>query len=100
MNLASSLTEPLKRTPDAPTLADLGVDFAADGYFVFVAPAGLPDDAREALSKALADASNSGKAGGMISKAFGGATNIMGAELDTLLQGEFDGAGALMKAAQ
>ena len=100
VNLASGLTEPLKQTPDAPTLADLGVDFAADGYFVFVAPAGLPDDAREALSKALADASNSGKAGGMISKAFGGATNIMGAELDTLLQGEFDGAGALMQAAQ
>lgn len=99
-NLASAMKVPLKQTPDAPLLSDLGVKFAADGYFVFVAPAGLPDDARDALSKALAAASGSGKAGGMISKAFGGATNIMGAELDAVLQEGFDGAGMLMEAAK
>lgn len=100
VNLASAMSVPLAQTPDAPKFADLGVDFNADGYFVFVAPAGLPDDARKALSDAIAAASNTGKAGGMIKKAFGGAQNIMGAELDTLLAAEYENAGALMQAAE
>lgn len=100
VNLASALSVPLKQTPDAPLLSDLGVKFNADGHFVFVAPAGLPEVARMALATALADASGSGKAGEMISKAFGGATNIMGADLDRLLQDGFDGAGMLMEAVQ
>lgn len=100
VNLASGLSTPLIQTPDAPLLADLGVPYNADGYFVFVGPAGIPDDARTALANALAAATETGKAGGMIKKAFGGNVNIMGAELDTLLQGGFDDAGALMKAAQ
>ena len=100
VNLASVMSEPLKQTPDAPTFADLGVPFNADGYFVFVAPAGLPDDARSALAGALAAASNTGKAGGMIEKAFGGSTNIMGDDLTTLLQDGYDGATKLMEAAQ
>ncbi|MEL6103091.1 MAG: tripartite tricarboxylate transporter substrate-binding protein [Pseudomonadota bacterium] len=100
VNLASALSGPLKQTPDVPTMADYGVEFSADGYFVFVAPAGLPDNARAALSEALADASGTGKAGGMISKAFGGTINIMGDELDALLQADFDGAGNLMAAAE
>jgi tripartite-type tricarboxylate transporter receptor subunit TctC len=100
VNLASGLSTPLKQSPEAPTLADLGVPFNADGYFVFVGPAGMPDDARKALADAFAAASNTGKAGGMITKAFGGATNIQGAELDTLLQGGFVGAAKLMEAVQ
>ena len=100
VNLASGMSTALKQTPDAPKIADLGVAYNADGYFVFVAPAGLPDDARAALSEAIASATGTGKAGGMITKAFGGATNIMGAELDALLQAEYDNAGALMQAAQ
>lgn len=100
VNLASGMTKPLIQTPDAPTLKDLGVDYNADGYFVFVGPKGMPDDARKALSAALAAATETGKAGGMIKKAFGGNMNIMGEELDALLQGEYDSAGALMKAAE
>lgn len=100
VNLASALSEPLKQTPEAPMMSDLGVNFSADGYFVFVAPAGIPEEAREALSNALATATSTGKAGGMISKAFGGATNIMGAELDALLQSDYENAGKLMEAAQ
>lgn len=100
VNLASALSVPLKQTPEAPKMSDLGVDFNADGFFVFVAPAGLPDDARAALSDALANAAGTGKAGGMITKAFGGPTIINGADLDALLQSDFDGAGALMQAAQ
>jgi tripartite-type tricarboxylate transporter receptor subunit TctC len=100
VNLASGMAKPLIQTPDAPTLKDLGVDYNADGYFVFVGPKGMPDDARKALSAALAAATETGKAGGMIKKAFGGNMNIMGEELDALLQGEYDSAGALMKAAE
>lgn len=100
VNLASALSEPLKQTPEAPTFADLGVAFNSDGHFVFVAPGGLPDDARTALTDAIVKASNEGQAQAMIGKAFGGTVNIVGAELDALIQDGFDSAGALMEAAQ
>lgn len=101
VNLASGLSTPLVQTPDAPTLADLGVTYDADGYFVFVGPAGMPDDARKALADAIASVASdeSTKAGGIIKKAFGGSATITGAELDNLLAAGFDGAGELMKAA-
>ena len=100
VNLASALSGPLKQSPEAPTMADYGLEFNAEGYFVFVAPAGLPDDARMALTDAIIEASNSGKAAEMISAAFGGTVNIMGEELDALLQNDFDAAGVLIEAAQ
>lgn len=100
VNLASALSVPLVQTPEAPTLADLGVEFTADGYFVFVAPPGLPDEAREALTAAIVEASNSGAAQEMIGNAFGGTVNIAGDELDALLTQDFEAAGALMEAAQ
>ncbi len=101
VNLASGMSMPLKQTPDAPTLADLGVNYNADGYFVFVGPAGIPDDARTALADAIASvaADETSKAGGIIKKAFGGAAIITGAELDALLMAGFNGAGELMKIA-
>ena len=101
-NLASGMSTRLKISPDAPTLKELGVDFNADGYFVLVAPAGLPAEARTALTDAIVGAvsDETGKAGGIIKKAFGGATIIRGAELDTLVQSGFDSAGVLMKAAE
>ena len=102
INLASGMSTRLKISPEAPTLKELGVDFNADGYFVLVAPAGLPAEARTALSDAIAGAvsDESSKAGGIIKKAFGGATIIKGAELDALVQAGFDSAGTLMKASQ
>lgn len=99
VNLASGLSEPLKQTPDAPTLADLGVDFNADGYFAFIGPKGMPDDARKALADALAEATRTGKANAMITKAFGGSANIMNEDLDALLANEYSSAGVLMEAA-
>lgn len=101
VNLASGLSTPLKQTPEAPTLADLGVDYNADGYFVFVGPAGMPTDARDALAAAIANAASdeTGKAGGLIKKAFGGASTISGDELSALLANEYAKAGALMDAA-
>ncbi|WP_298677170.1 tripartite tricarboxylate transporter substrate binding protein [uncultured Lentibacter sp.] len=100
VNLASAMSEPLKQTPDAPLLAAYNVPFNANGHFAFVAPKGLPEAARTALSEAIAKATASGKASGMIKKAFGGNVNIMGADLQSLLERDYDAAGALMEAAQ
>ena len=100
VNLASALSVPLNQTPEAPTMADLGVDFVADGYFVLVAPAGLPDDAREALTNAIVASATEGKPSGLLNKAFGGATIIKGVDLDALVQSDYESAGALMEAVQ
>ncbi|MCH2076017.1 MAG: hypothetical protein MK180_03895 [Rhodobacteraceae bacterium] len=52
VNLASALSEPLFQTSDAPTMSEFGVDFVADGYFLFIGPAGMPEDApRRALRR-------------------------------------------------
>lgn len=98
VNLASAMSKPLDQTPDAKTLSDYGVKFNADGYFVFVAPAGLPEAARTGLTNAIVAATRSGQANGMITKAFGGPVNITGAELDAVLKDGFDGAAMLMDA--
>lgn len=100
VNLASVLSEPLVQSPEAPTYADLGVPFNADGYFVFVAPGGMDPAARDAITAAIVEAVYNGKASDMITQAFGGAVTIQGAELDALLQSDFEAAGALMEAAQ
>ena len=98
VNLASGLSKPLNQTPDAPTLADLGVPFNADGYFVFVAPAGLDPEARKAIASAIAQSTKNGKASGMINGAFGGAVNIQGTALDSMLKKQFKSAERLMQA--
>ncbi|MEM7299539.1 MAG: tripartite tricarboxylate transporter substrate-binding protein [Pseudomonadota bacterium] len=100
VNLASAMSKPLLQTPDAPTFADLGVKFNGDAHFVFVAPGGMDPKARKAITEAIVKATNSGKASGIIGKAFGGAVNIQGAELDALLEAGFNSAGELMKAVQ
>jgi len=101
VNLASGLSQPLVQTPEAPTMADLGVDFSADGYFVFVGPAGMPDAARDALAKAIAGvvSDESSKAGGLIVKAFGGAAVITGDDLTALMAKDYAEAADLLKAA-
>ncbi|MEM7379094.1 MAG: tripartite tricarboxylate transporter substrate-binding protein [Pseudomonadota bacterium] len=83
VNLASGLSAPLNISPDAPTLAQLGVDFNADGYFLFIGPAGMPADAAGAISAAIAGIAQDAdsKAGGFIAKAFGGAVVLQGEPL-------------------
>lgn len=100
VNLASGLSTRLKISPDAPTLAELGVPFNADGYFLVVAPAGVPADARAALADAIsgAAADPATKVGGLINKAFGGASIIKGDELDALMASGSSDSEALMKA--
>jgi tripartite-type tricarboxylate transporter receptor subunit TctC len=101
VNLASALSVPLAQTPDAPTIADLGVPFSADGYFVFIGPAGMPAEARDALAAAIGEAvSTKGmKSNGMITKAFGGPAIIAGDDLTALIDNDFGAAGGLLAAA-
>lgn len=100
VNLASALSTPLNMSPDAKGLDAYGVDFTLDGYFVFVGPGGMPNDARKALSSAIAEIVNdpSTKAGGFITKAFGGPATISGAELGGLLARDAASSESLMMA--
>jgi len=101
VNLASALSGPLAQTPDAPTLADLGVAFNADGYFMFAGPVGMPAEARDALAAAIADvvSTDGTKANALITRAFGGPTVIAGDDLSALVASDFEAAGALLEAA-
>ncbi|MEJ2096547.1 MAG: tripartite tricarboxylate transporter substrate-binding protein [Deltaproteobacteria bacterium] len=101
VNLASGLSTPLKQTPDAPLLKDLGLEFNTDGYFMFAAPAGLPDEVRQTISNAIAEivTDPSTKAGGFIKRAFGEATAMKGAELERFLNTQYEASLKLLKAA-
>ncbi|WP_375002678.1 Bug family tripartite tricarboxylate transporter substrate binding protein [Aeromicrobium sp. CTD01-1L150] len=54
--LALTSAEPVDLVPDVPTFADAGVDFAWEAYNVVVAPDGLPDEVRDTLENAFAQA--------------------------------------------
>lgn len=101
VNLASAMSAPLKQTPDAPTMADLGVPYNADGHFLIIGPGGMPTEARDALAAAISEVvSTEGmKSNAMISKAFGGASVIAGDAAQALVEADFKAAGELMKAA-
>lgn len=101
VNLASALSAPLVQTPDAPTLADLGVEFNSDGYFAFIGPAGMPAEARDALAAAIGDviSSEGSKSNALLKKAFGGPTIFAGDTLQAMVQAEYDAAGKLLTAA-
>ena len=101
VELVSALSVPLAMTPDAPTLADLGVPFNSDGHFLFVAPAGMPQTARDALAHAIEDivSDETTKAGALIRKGFGGASVLRGARLQEAIDKEYEGAAALIRAA-
>jgi len=101
VNLASGLSVRLDATPDAPLMSDLGVEFTADGYFLFVAPAGLSAEARAAMASAIGEiiTDKNSKAASFIDKGFGGAKVIQGAELDALMAAEVSGAKGLLAAA-
>lgn len=101
VNLASALSVPLVQTPEAPTLADLGVEFAADGYFLFVGPDGMPTEVRDAIAAAISEvvSTEGTKSNAMITKAFGSATVITGDDAQALIEADYTAAGALMDAA-
>lgn len=102
VNLVSGIPKPLDASPDAPLIKDLGVDYDAGAYFMLIAPGGMEDNVRSALSKQIAAVAENpdSKAGGLIKKAFGGPIIIQGAELDARLAAESEGAAALMDASE
>lgn len=101
VNLASALSTPLVQTPDAPKLADLGVEFNADGYFAFIGPAGMPTEVRDALATAIGEtiSTKGNKSNGLLNKAFGGPTIIAGDDMQEMTKADFEAAGKLLKAA-
>jgi tripartite-type tricarboxylate transporter receptor subunit TctC len=56
--IASANADRHSYAPDTPTVREQGFDIYVDPYFFIAAPAGLPDDARAALSAALNAAIN------------------------------------------
>ena len=101
VNLVSGLSARLEISPDAPTYAELGVPYNADGYFMFTAPAGLSDEARDALASAISEIvlDSSTKANDFINKGFGGPVVIMGDELAALLAADEASSADLLAAA-
>ncbi len=98
VNLASALSTPLEQTPDAPMMSAFGVDYNADGYFMFIGPAGMPDAVRAALARAIEGVvtRDGSKSNGMITKAFGGPAVLQGEVLDGFLAAEWAAAEALL----
>ena len=101
MNLASALSTPLKMSPEAKRMDAYGVDFVLDGYFMFAGPAGMPNDARKAISNAIAEIVNdpSTKAGGFIKKVWWPGDNLR-SELGGLLAKDAADAETLMAAVE
>ena len=101
VNLASAMTKRLNISPDAPTLAELGIDLNADGYFMFAAPAGLPAEARTAMANAIGEIVQdpTTQAHEILTKGFGGVTVIQGAELEAVLAKDLEASRALLEAA-
>ena len=98
VQVLSGLSKRLNISPEAPTLQEIGIDLQADGYFLFMAPAGLPDEARETLANAIAEVvqDENTQANGIINKGFGGVVVIKGEELDGIMANDLDAAKALL----
>ena len=76
--LASARGERLKRSPDVPTLAELGYDIKLDNYFQLAAPKGVPADVMKILAPALKTAIEDAEVQKLVAK-FGMIPQYMGA---------------------
>ena len=83
VHLVSGETAPLAISPSAPLLSEFGVPYDFGAKFMFVAPAGLPEDARTALTDAIIEVVSDPdtKVHQFIEKAFAGVQIIKGEEL-------------------
>ena len=99
VNLASGLGTRLKISPNAPTLVEMGIPHDIGAKFLFIGPAGIPTDARNALAKAIAGIINdpSTKASQFVSKNYGGPDVLIGEKLDALMKANVKDAKILMK---
>jgi len=66
--------------PDVLSLREQGFDLFVDPYFYFAAPAGLPDDAREALAEALDNAIKSAEVKKVVESALATVPNNLGVD--------------------
>jgi len=64
--------------PDAPTLKEQGFNLFVDPIFYFAAPAGLPEDAKAGLAKALANAIATDKVKQVVANALSTEPNNLG----------------------
>ena len=101
VELASARGETLVNSPDAPLLADYGVEFVNEIAFLFAGPPDMDPAAREAIAAAIAEivTDEGGKANEFITLGFGGPVVIQGEELEMAVQKDFDASGALIAAA-
>ncbi len=99
VELASGMSRPLTLTPDAPLLADLGVPFNLDLYFMFFGPSEMEDAARAQIAKAISDIvlDDTTKAGTLLKAAFGGAEAVSGDALQTFIDDGYVSAKKLMQ---
>lgn len=100
VNIATAIPTPLAESPDAPSIVDLGSKFYLDGYFMFLAPKGIPEEARAALAQAIADVASdpNTQAGELIQRSFGGAAVLTGAELDAFIAKGVEDSAQLLEA--
>ena len=101
VNLASGEAARLKMSPNAPTVKELGLDTDFGIYFMFIAPKGLPAEARDALTAAMKEIINDpkSKTNGFIAKTFGPPTTLSGAELEKYVADELASNKKLLEAA-
>jgi tripartite-type tricarboxylate transporter receptor subunit TctC len=98
LNIVSGEDDRLELSPDAPTMKELGVDYSFGALFLFVAPAGLPDDAAAALSAAISEVVQDpqSKAHDFVVKGFGGPRVLVGEALRARIAAEGRQAEGLM----
>lgn len=101
VNLASGLPIPLAQTPDAPLLTSFGVEFSADGFFLFVGPPNMDPAARDAITGAIHAALTTEGTGAstLVNRGFAGPTLMSGADLEAYLAQQMDDSQALLNAA-
>lgn len=99
VNLVNGEDQPLKVSPDAQALSDIGVEFFFGATFAAMAPAGLPEDARAGLSDAIATViqKDGTKSNAFITKVFALKVKT-GAEADAYVAQEAADAEALLTA--
>ncbi|MCJ7874691.1 tripartite tricarboxylate transporter substrate-binding protein [Phaeobacter sp. J2-8] len=99
-NLASAEVEPLLMQPDAPQVQDFNLPYDFGVKFIVVAPAGIPEEARETWQHHIAEILNDpeSKLAQFTNRAFAGPVVVQGAELEALMQESYDAATGLLDA--
>ncbi|PWJ20806.1 Bug family tripartite tricarboxylate transporter substrate binding protein [Jannaschia seohaensis] len=101
VELVSGMSRPLSLTPDAPLLADLGVPFNLDIYFMYFGPKDMDGAAQAKLAQSISEIvlDDTTKAGALLEANFGGAEAISGEALQAFIDASFVSAKDLMQAA-